>query len=203
MFELVGSQFEKGLLELDFEERQRGIKKLLIKLGPVTSRLVALVFFVSAAFLTFYRQPGLFLLSRGWVDSTERALSFQQYFNWGLMGIGLILYLGIFLFHRKYLGLVFDRSKSTIRYRESSSSRYRSVEEGLISFANILEFKVIGPKGEPATPYGCIYLRGKKLGSEGIEKAFYLGLLSEEQLQFYPANLAKIFDREPTGDWKE
>src|SRR5438105_2174422 len=137
MFELVGTHFEKGIFELRFEESQRGLKALYLKLGPVQARFVALIFFLTAAFLTYYRQPGFFLLRKGWVTNLGAAFRAQQVFNWTLMGFGLLLYVGILLVHRKSLLLIFDRSKATIRYREESSSRFKTAEEGLISFSEL------------------------------------------------------------------
>lgn len=196
MLELTGSQFEKGLLELRFEKREKGPKKWLLSVAPNLRRVMALSIFLLSALLTYQRQPGLFFFERAWVNDSVGILQVQNVVTWSLMGIGLVIYFSVFVLRKVEVTLIFDRAAKLIRYEVGSAFMAQPPRQGLIPFGEIEVFRVYGAKSKPQTPHGYVEI-GREKGNEN----FKFRLLSDDQIKIYPLNISRILDRNPTGDW--
>ncbi len=202
MYELDGTQFEKGIFELRLTKDVSRLKRWIVMLGPVGGRLVALSLFLVSAFLTLKHQPAVYILERGWATGTVQAVKYQNAFIWALMGVGLIVYFSVLLFSQESVILTFDRAQGVLRY-SIIGGRFRATKQGIVPFKNIEVFKVHGPAAEPKSEHGYIEIRGRALESAPTSKPLDIKfrLLSDDQLKIYPLNLSKMMDRMPTGDW--
>lgn len=196
MFELTGTQYEKGRFELRLEKVEYGPKKWLIILGPVRGRVVALTLFLLSSLLLITNQPAKFCLKMGWIQYGPDMLKVQNIVTWVLMIVGLVVYFSVFALKRAELTLVFDRVANGLRYSRGFNFTAQGTQQGLIPFQEIETFKVHGPDRKPRTPYGYIEIGAKKGATH-----FRFRVLSEDQFKIYPANIARILDRSPVGDW--
>lgn len=200
MFELTGTNFEKGVFDLRLESAGGGgWLSRFVALGPVKGRLVALVFFVLAGFLVYFRGPAELAMRMGWADSAIDAMRIQGFVVWGIVILGLVFYFIVLGMRRERLDLTFDRAKAQVRYRWLARAAFSPAKEAIAPFSAIEAMEVFGPEREPRSPHGFLELRVRDL--EEPFRILRFRFLTDEQRRFYPLNLAKLTDRQPQGDW--
>ena len=200
MFELSGTQFAKGVFELRLEKVAPRPFRGLLQLGAIRGRLVALIFFVAAGFLTYLRQPSLLIVNHRWA-SVATAIRIQDATTWTLMGIGLVIYVFVFVFRLEKMTLEFDRHDNELRYIHEPLNAKTRVREGRVPFSQIENIEVFAPNRSQKTPYGFLEVRLKDRPKPYNRIRFRI--LSEEQFKIYPLNLSKIVGKSPIGDWKD
>lgn len=198
MFELDGSQFEKGVLEIRLARLTPKPWAWALQIGPIRGRLVALAFILGASAVTIYGQPARFLVGYG-MDPLAAA-RYAHILSWILLIIGAAVYALAFVLRQERLDLVFDRREGSISYEHSPLFAKARVRSGLIPFKEIKALRFSGPDREPRTPYGFIEIDSS---APAPLNAIRFRVLSEEQAKFYPLNLARILQKEPEGDWSD
>jgi hypothetical protein len=200
MLELARAKFEKGEFEITLEKVPPKWKAPFVALGPIRGRLVALAIILFAGFLTFARQPGSLVADKKWVSSAEAAAKVQDYATWSVLALGVLVYLMVFVFKKQQIILNFIRAKKEFRYYEEAAFKGQVPQEGLYRFEDLKEFEVIGPEKDPEAPCGFIHLKFSSPAMGG-EKDFKFRMLTPDQIKIYPTNLARILEKDPTGDW--
>ncbi len=197
MFELSGSQFEKGQLEIRLRRQRFGWLSPLMALGPIRGRFLVLGVLLFSAFGTVQRQPGNLFITNGWVHSPEAAAMVQNIFSWGLSVVAVLLWLVFLVFQEESLVLCFDKTKSELKTHFTPWVRQKVSEQGLFPFKHIQSLKVT--KANADAPFGSVAIYVKD--SDKNEKKFEFKFLTDEQFQFFPLNMYRITQIEPTGDW--
>lgn len=201
MFELAGTHFNKGIFQLDLERAPSPLMARILRLGALRGRFVVLAMIAAGSFLAYTHQPRRWLLGHGYTNFLS-SLAMQKGLEWALVGVAGVLWLFIVLRRPEKLELVFDRSKGEFRFSHVPGGRHSTPQEGAFPFSVITAIRVFGPEREPKTPHGFIEVA---LGGDLPDpyKAFRFKLLSDEQFQFYPANLSRMTGKAAEGDWKD
>jgi hypothetical protein len=200
MYDLAGTQFEKGTLEFRLEKRLAPPLGLVVNLGPIKGRLVAMCLLLSTAFLTFKKQPVTWLIEHGWLYQGPTALQVQGAITWTLFFAAILIYAFIYTLRSEKLVLSFDKTKGMLRYVLIPKFLQKPEDRGLIPFSKIDTFKVYSKDREPRTPHGFVEIGGD---AGGEAKVFRFMLLSEDQFRIYPTNISRIIGRPATGDWSD
>jgi hypothetical protein len=201
MFELDGTQFEKGQFEIRLKKKSAGLLRPLFALGPVHGRFIVLGILLVAAFATIQRQPAGLFINHAWVNGPEQAEILQKYFSWGMCLLAVFIWALLMLFREESLVLNFDKGKSELRTWHIPLLRQKLEQKGIYPFKDIVELKVFAKGNEVSAPHGYLKLRAKD--NEGTEKSFKFKFLTDEQFSFFPLNLYRITQLLPTGDWKD
>lgn len=202
MLELAHSQVEKGKFELVMEGEGPGWARLIIKLGPVRPKLIALSLILLAASLNLGTAPAAFFMDQGWAAHQGSALAAQNTLKWVLAGLGAAVWLTGFMVRQEKLQLTFDRIKNIFYYRYQPQFALAEVDEGEVDFKQLRRIEVFSAQKEPQTEFGYIEL-GVKEEDIDEEKVFRFKVLSDEQFRFYPLNISRITGRTPIGDYVE
>lgn len=202
MFELAGSKIEKGEFEIRLEKVVPAWKKPFVKLGPIRGRLVALFFILVGGVFTFTKQPGSLFVQRGWVQSAAEALRVQQLATWATVGVGVLIYFLVVIFRQKKVSLFFHKGSKEFRYFIEPAWAAQRAEEGLFVFDDLTKFEVFGSQRSAGHPHGYIELAFES-APRNTKRGFKFRLLTDEQLKIYPANLARIMEKTPVGDWTD
>jgi hypothetical protein len=137
MFELQGTNFEKGTFTLRLAKSPPWWARPFVALGPVRGRLVAWAIIMAACFGTFFRQPGRLFYDQGWISSSEEFLKLQTGTTWSLFFIGLIVFLLVIFLRRETLELSFDRTSKDLHYVHCPMGAKNPVREGRILFQEL------------------------------------------------------------------
>jgi len=201
MFELAGTHFAKGTLELDLEKMPPRWMAWILRFGLVRGRMLVLSLIAAGFFLAYTQQPGRWLLGQGFF-SNQVVYGIQKTLEWGFVSVAGFLWLVVILRRPESLNLVFDRTKSEFRFVHTPGGRHAQAQEGTFPMATIQAIRVFGPEREPRTPHGFVEIA---LGAGLPEpyQAFRFRLLSEEQLKIYPTNLARMTGKAAEGDWTD
>ena len=198
MFELSGTNFEKGLFELRLQEGARkGLWGRLCQLGPVNGRLVALAFFLLASFLLYFQVLARVLAP--W-QSLHQAQRTQAWITWGLVAVGGVIYAVALVSQRAKVRVTFDRGRGQVHFHHAAMSRFQPARDSLAGFKEVTSIKVYGPQREPHTPHGFLEITTPTLTDTRL-RTLRFQFLSDDQLKIYPLNLSKLTGIEPQGDW--
>ena len=207
MFELSASRVSKGLFEFELDKNPPKWAAWAIRLGPIRGRLLAFALICSSALLKFYNQPLKFLVEQGWADPTSYSLlsaqSMQTVFTWLLTVVGFIVFLFMVFLRRERMLLTFDRPHQELRFIHIPMGSKNPARERLIPFKEVSAVEVFGPQRNPQSEYGYMKLHFKNRPATDPYKDLSFKLLSDDQRQIYPSNIAQLLDLEPSGDWTE
>jgi hypothetical protein len=199
MFELSGSQFEKGVLELRLEKSPAKILAWYLKLGPIKARLIAFAGLGFAFMLGINRAPSKFFMESGWAASSLEASQMQDKVMWFVAAVSIFFYALVFMFRMEKLEISFDRSAQALEYFHIRPLFFQQPRQGRIPFTLIQKLKVFAKDRAPHTPFGFIEITTKDLPKPYNSLSFKV--LTPEQLKFFPLNIGRIVDKEPEGDW--
>jgi hypothetical protein len=202
MFELAGSQFEKGVLELRLEKSPPKGTGWYLRLGPIRARLIAFAGLFFAFLLGVNRAPSQFFLENGWAADAIQAAEMQNKVMWTVAIVAICFYALVFLLRVETLDVSLERSQGALYYFHRRPLFFQSAVQGRILFASVDKIVVHGPEREPKTPHGFIEILSKD-GSPEPYKSIRFKVLSSDQLRFFPLNMGKIIDKEPEGDWSD
>jgi hypothetical protein len=200
MFELTSTQFERGVFELRLEKSYPAPFGWLLRLGPISGRFVALGLIVFATILEFQKQPARLALSQGWIHTQEQARSLQGGVTWAIFGVGLVIYMSVFLFRRESMLLMFDRGQSEFRFLARPISTKARSKEGLLKMEDIRAIRVNGAKRSPQAPHGFIEIEISPLPQlrSGVVR---FSVSNDDELKTIAANLSKVVGKDAKGDW--
>lgn len=200
MFELIGTQFDKGVLDFRLEKSLPQPISFIVGLGPIRGRLLALVFLGLASALSLARQPATYFVKN---KIFEVAVANQVTITiiYLLFGIGLVLYVLVFFVRKESMDLSFDRADKMLRFRHFPKTAKMPAREGICDFGSLEAIEVFGPSREPKTPNGFIELRLKNHSKP--YHCIRFKLLSDEQFKIYPLNLSQMTGKTPVGDWSD
>ncbi|MBS1984849.1 MAG: hypothetical protein JST16_11830 [Bdellovibrionales bacterium] len=202
MFELSGTHFEKGVFELQCEQPSSEFAGRILALGPLKGRLVALSFLLAASYLLYFQVPARTLMRWGWASDPFAAHRIQGIVVWGVVGLGLVIYMAALSLRPRMLTLTFDRGHSQVSVKRSGGYRWTPVKEDLAAFSSIKAIRVHGAHREPYTPHGFLELELPTLEDESLRVSRFR-FLSDDQFRIYPLNIAKLTGVVPTGDWTD
>jgi hypothetical protein len=96
--------------------------------------------------------------------------------------------------------LFFERGAQSLEYYHLKPFFFMTPRQGRIPFSLIKKIQVSGPQREPHSEFGYVTI----VATEEVPAPYKLlsfKILSQEQLQFYPLNMARIVGIDPEGDW--
>jgi hypothetical protein len=202
MFELAGTHFEKGILELRMEPGgQSGWRSWIAALGPIRGRLVSLVLFLTAGFLLYFQIPSR-LAFRYWTGDPATAFRAQSAVVWGIVGVGIAFYGVVLALRKETVSLIVDRSKAQLRFTRSPALAFLPTKDSLASFKDVQAVKIFGPDKEPRTPSGYLEIVTPALTDPELREC-RLQFMTDEQAKFYPLNLSRLMGIQPQGDWTD
>ncbi len=202
MFEVAGTHFQKGTFELDLERRPAGPLAWPLKLGAIRGRLLALALILLAGWLTIRNQPGRWLMfDMGLETSTARLL--HSVATWSILIVGAAIYFLVIVRRQEKMKVAFDRTRGEFRFVHTPPGRHARAQEGVFPFEAIEKIEVYGPQREPVTPHGFVELLIKADRVPEAYRQTRFRLLTDEQLRFFPANIARMTGIQPAGDFKD
>jgi len=200
VFDIAGTQFEKGQFDLTLEGEAPLPIRWATRLGPIRGRMVTLAIIAVTGYFSLKAVPSRHLFAEGYFSSPDQAILFQKILTGVLLAIALTIQGLVMMFRTEVLVLSFNRARTELRFLWTPRRNYKSATEGLIPFRDVTRFRVHGPDAATRSPHGFLELRGKN-SVTGEERALDFRFMTDEQRQFFPLNLSKLMDRTPDGDW--
>lgn len=199
MFELAASEFHRGTLHIEAEKVVSSFRKWANSIGPIKSRFISMGILVFAFLLNVNPNPARFFFESGHAPTLEAAWQLQLKLSYFLVAFGVLVHVLLGFWRREVMVLDFDKSKSQLRFYHQGSFHYSRPAEGVVPFSEIRGIEVVNKKtSKNSVGYVEIQLPthlGKTYSSISI------GLLSEDQMKFYPLNIYRITNIQPKGDW--
>jgi len=206
MWDLQGTQFDKGVLELRLEKQFTGILKLplrvVLALGPIRGRLLAISILLLGAYLNYLRQPFAWMLDSGYLVDQRQAAGYVSLLTWVFVGTAVLIYIGVFFVRQERLELEFDRHNKLLKWYLLPLGARFSAKEGEFPFSMIREIRVHAASSKHSAPHGFLEISFKDLVKPPF-KVLKLRFLSDEQKKIYPLNLYRLTDVKPVGDWSD
>lgn len=201
MFELAGSEFHRGILQIEAEKAVSGFRRMANSIGPVRARFISIGILAFALFLSINRNPSRFLFESGYAASEDLAMAMQIKFAYGVMAFGVLVHILLGFWRREFIELEFDKTKQQLRFYHQGSFHYSRPAEGMVPFREIGGIQVVNEK-VTKNSVGYVELRlPEHLGAK--YSALKIALLSDEQMRFYPLNLYRLTGILPKGDWTD
>jgi IS1 family transposase len=144
--------------------------------------------------------PSQFFLENKWASDQAQALNMQSKLMWVVAGVSAFFYFLVFVFRMEKIHLFFERGAQSLEYYHLKPFFFMTPRQGRIPFSLIKKIQVSGPQREPHSEFGYVTI----VATEEVPAPYKLlsfKILSQEQLQFYPLNMARIVGIDPEGDW--